>query len=712
MAALSTDLFISGVIGLMRMSDAARETYKLWRQQHDIGVLPDQIEPASDVFCDAWALTHLRDSVEPEIVHMRETDFSDLFEKPDSQISLTIRPGAEAKKVEAVRRVRETLLGDCTCIVDGHPCRLDDVLEIPIGQAGEAPARIPRMLVIQHERWEQQPQALWAPFARALVRTTTDIAVAYPAALGLGPKAEKIIMAMAPTIDTVLSMDSGAGGADAASNLVDAFLAGALEVAAAHPDLITSDRDLKPLIEGILTPLAEEAGREGGLRRLPARRMRDFFTGPLAHGILQAISENSDLYLKGEFAADELAGAVARAALADFVSVERKDFSLRDVMSEKSGLVLYNKLLATVADQPALVIRSSGEVSDALRDFLSGAALRLADAPAPYNWQSDLGADILASAFDVGGKVAAIKVARRLDRELDGSDWTGASKDFATHLIDGFVVGLKGAYVGGDGQGGPRFANVIEAMFTRQQAVDLFKIAANAVASDPSIVLPAHANTQMTALTQTMAAAIASDESGLLSSEDWRTVLSLGLAQAAKNPSTLFAMDGRDPEQQILSVLLSTLLAKASANMSGDATRPGRIMFGETLREALIATLDAATKSVRGAVRPAADQPSALEEFLLNLDGFLAEQGGGGQVRMNADDWLRVFKHFIVQVLDTPPDAPVRDRVSMGDISNLLKDIQPVVVTAAPAAAQPVVLPVPAPSGPDIVPPPIMEEVG
>lgn len=718
-AAVSTDLFLSGVIGLIRLSDAARESYRVWRARKDVHVLPDSLEGMDEAFTERWALRHLRISPDPEISALRHNEYRDLFVNPDFENDLTVRADAVAKKIEAVARVREILLADETCIVNGERCALDDLIGVPCEDHGGRAVRMSRMLILQHELWEREPRSLWAPFARALVQTTMDVASMHPGVLGLSAKAEKILIGMGPTIDSILAMSWEDAGANSAAGVVDTFLAGALEVAANHPDLVTSERDLKPLVEGILTPLAEEAKREGGLRRLRAKRMREFFAGPLAHGVLKAVSDNADLYLKGEFASDELGGVIARATLADFVTSEPGAFNLRGVISEKSAVVLYNNLLATVAEQPGLVLADKGGVSDAVRDFLASAATRLQDAPRPYNWNSDLGADLLSSAFDAGGRVATVKLSRRIGKETAGSDWSKASQEIAASIVGGFVDGLKAEYGGADAGGtATRLPNVIESMFNRQQAIDLFRIVANTVAADPDIVLPADANRQTLALTRTIATAMSADTTGLLGSEDWRRVLSAGLEQAAKNPATLFSMDEDDPEQQILCVLLSSMMQTASANMAAAPSTPGRIMFGETLREAIIATLGAATTSVRGAVRGQDGSPSALEEFLTVLNGFLVDQAGSGaqagaQVRMNADDWVRVFKHFIVEVLDTPPDAPASARVTRSDVVRLLRDIQPVVVSSA--ATQQIVSPpgtLPAHGIAVSSPPTQMEEVG
>lgn len=722
--AISTDLFLSGVIGLMRLSDAARETYRIWRERKDIHVLPDSLEGMSDTFTESWALRHLRVNPDPEIRSLRENEFHDLFVNPDFHNDLTVRADATRQKIEAVARVREILLAGETCIVNGKHRPLGEMIEVPCEEQGQRPVRMSRMMILQHELWEREPQAYWAPFARALVQTTVDVASAHPGVLGLSAKAEKILVGMSPTIDSILAMSWEDPNANSAAAIVDTFLSGALDMAAAHPELVTSDRDLKPLVEGVLSPLAEEARRDGGLRRLRAKRMREFFTGPLAHGVLKAVSENADLYLKGEFASDELGGVVARATLADFVSATPGDFNLRTVMSEKAGLVLYHNLLSTISDQPSLVLADKGQVSDAIRGFLRSSASRLNDAPMPYSWKADLGADLLSSAFDVGGKVATIKLSRRIGQDMGDSDWSTASQDFAANLLSGFVDGLKAEYVDASKPGGgPRLQNVIESMFTRQQAVDLFRIVADTVAANPGVIHPADANSQTLALTRTVAAAIGSDTSGLLKGDDWQTILSVGLAQAAKNPSTLFSMDESDPEQQIICVLLSSMMQTASTNMAGGASMPGRVMFGETLREAIVATLDAATTSVRGALRPDSGGPSAFEEYLGLLDGFLTEEGERvalapgveRQLRLNADDWLRVFKHFIVEVLETPPDAPAEARVSREDVGRLLHDIAPVVVDASSqemAAGPAPALPPAAATIPIRSRPSQMEEVG
>ena len=143
-------------------------------------------------------------------------------------------------------------------------------------------------------------------------------------------------------------------------------------------------------------------------------------------------------------------------------------------------------------------------------------------------------------------------------------------------------------------------------------------------------------------------------------------VAAVAVEEAARNPDTLIARVA-GPEaganaagENYLAVhIVRILLSNASNALRASAAAPtgrrrGTVLFGETLREALIATLRAAADNA-AVLAQGPRHLELLKEFLDELQSFSQDQGGLG-----AGEWLWLYKRFVAHVIVLGDAQPIR----------------------------------------------------
>lgn len=643
---LTSNAFVAGVVGLFRIGRAAQSAYREALRRKTITIPVPALEQLTREQCERNALTFLLENPQMRPLALPpDGPFHALFIDPNPPLSIDrSRPDLYRAAVDHVLETRGWLAP----------------VDIPV-ENGTEPFSVPAAIVLQHRDWEgEQAGSLFAPLGRALAQTVLDITAAQPSLLGLNRKAETLLIGMMPALQNVLDEADWAGAKSiTGQKLVRAFFDGAVQTLASHPDLVTDDEAWQPLVQGVLQPLQEQAALHEGFGFLARDRIDDFFAGPLARSVLSKIQEFPDVYLKGEMAEGRALGAVIRATITDALSVGPRDFDIRNLIGRHGAATLFSNLADVMQRQPELIVRTEGEVSDELRTFLQRAGGILGEEPSLLGQGDQLASELLAAALDAAGSVAAV----RLRARLDGDDWDRTWGLLGSDIISGFVEGLKNVVVPAGGEAG---AGLLDTLVTREQAVSLLKIVAGAIAENPRMV-GKDVNGEVRNIAQGMAAAIAADDKALLTGEDWRSIFAVAMSLAARNPATLFSireigpLDEGDPEPQLAVALIRALLMRASEGFEDDAPQMGSLMFGATLREAVEATLQAASETVMVALSPArrAENIEALNGFVGTLNGLAAGTDAQVEVRLGAGDWIRVFRYFVVHILEHGPDKPV-----------------------------------------------------
>jgi hypothetical protein len=640
---MSPAIFFAGVSGLIRIGQAAQEAYRsnLRDRPIELFVPPEFIKTREQLLSMAFVdiFEHHKDLCAPSCRF--EGLFANLGGRPV--------PAAGAEPMfEDVLAFYKTK----------HWSREPEDAK----RFGDIDLKVSPLLVLTHKEWlDPNQRSPWAKLGLDLAHVAVDFIAAQPEILGLSRRTTEIVGALAPNLSALLADDPGAneGAQGRGSRLVKLFFRASLETIAERPELFVSEDRWKPVVAGIVVPFKEyiEAEPSPGREFLAHERLRETIRGPIAHAVLTAVSAEADSFLTGRFGGDQALGAVARCVLGAVATSDQKDFDLRRVFSEEGAAMIFRSALDVAEKQPDLFVKGIGLEGDAGRQFLRLIAGSIRNGPAPFDFRSGLAPQIASLSIQVAGDY----VAARLRADAGDGVWASVGTDVATNIIGQIVQGFQ------EGVGGRR--NAFARVFQLEQASDVLRIIATHVAENPAMLLGDEANSEVSRIAKGVASLIAHQTSGRLTGEDWRAVVSTTLQLAAANPGALFGVADDDrPESDVAVVLVTTVLEVVGRNV-GERRASGGILFGRTLRDAITATLSAASSNLFLPTDFVADEEGrsrfdlhveALKKFVTELLGHAA--GDNRDLRMSASEWLYVYRHFIAQVLAKGPDADVSEQ--------------------------------------------------
>ena len=662
-------LFVTAVSGLIRMGAAGRKLFVERAQSRDIEVIvslfegdnsrfpmgrPQELQQLALVYASGFDLPILSPGgafdllFTPESVERGHTfDFVNVEDTPQRRDQVqTLIDRFFNEEIEA---------------------RLDPEIRARIALDATADPRV----TLLHKDWltGDGPPRGWRRFGLELAGAALDVVGADPKMLGIDGKAEKLLHALLPNFNALVDAELLNQGGDEqfGERMIKTFMRGAMQAVTQHPDLVTSEERWKPVISSVLAPVVAEAEQsESGF--VTQKRLGELLKGPVLHGALNAINDNADAFLKGDAKGDRVLGAVSRTLLSDLVSDPSRAIGLKDVFSLGGVVTIYNTALKTAAKRPDLFIRGDGTETEAARDMLRGLAdtVKLTSV-APFRLADGTGSEIASIMFDVAADYTDQRIKHHF---ADGGDFDGVWSDvcsgLARDILSGFERGLAGKDV-----------ELFEKLFSRDQALDIFKIMATHIAATPQMITGERANPEVMHIAQSVAAAIAADEMKLMGAQDWRSLIGVMMTAASRNPGVLFSLD-EDGQftDQLATTLISHVLGKAQASMMVEGRAPGRVLFGETLREALIATLQAANTNLKASILTTSEDGgrshiSALGDFIDQLNHYSA-QSGDPELAMTADEWLHVYKYFVAHVLENGQAATAQ--IGPNEVKAVLKD--------------------------------------
>ncbi len=640
---LSPALFISAVSGVIRLGKATRNAYKDKLLQQDFTVLlntfpihkPDDVKwkAIEFLFRDKELIAKCHPGGEfdaifaPECLQDRRTMIlQDQNPMQDKQIPLVIDAFYEA--------MRE---------------RITAALETRIEFAADMDPRVQYL----HKEWlTSATPSGWARFGLELAQVALDVVGAQPQVFGFDKRAEHVLRALAPSLDNLIDRQKLDGGGEEGfgERLIKTFVHTALVSMSERPELITSEDRWKPVVTGLIEPLKDQVAASEGLEFLAHDKLMRVFSGPMAHGALQAINNNADAFLKGDARGESLMGEITRAVLGDAVSVDHTNFNLFKSFTQNGALRIYDATLKTAAARPELFVRGVSEETGAVRTLVQRlAGVMEKEAPPPFDLSSGLSPDIVALTFGVAEEYAV----GRIQAKAGDKDWDSAWADVYSHLVGDILSGF------GEGLGEEH--DLLSRLFSRDQALDLIKIMAGHIAAAPHMATGGEANSEVQLIARAAAQAVASDEFGLLNSSDWRVVIGAMTESAAKNPGVLFSVSAEDGLQHQLGLaLIQNVLFSAADSFQNSPRELGGILFGETLREALLATLNAANANLASSILSGGEDD--VNKHIAGLGLFIEQLNkhattGSAETAMNADDWLHVYKYYIAHVLERGPDV-------------------------------------------------------
>lgn len=640
--ALTSAGFITAVTEIMRLGRTAWLEYRAALRSGEFDILMPEIPELSREDFEAFALGY--------VFRNRPMAW-----RTGGPLEGLFAPGAQAAIVDA--NAPPALTSLCARMVADELCAERGVsAEAFVRDSAGAVLALPPIhpsAIMTLKAWSpDQANQRWVRLGLAIARSSFSLVAAQPSLIGINGRAETIVNAVGQSVLRLVDNDAITHNSRLSfgERAVHIFVQSVLETVSTQPELVIEEPHLAALAKAVIEPLhAEVAASQDAM--LPAMsRLNALLRGPIAMGALQSISEHSDAFLKGDLAKDEALGAVIRAVLTEVVTTRQTGFDLAHVLGPSGVNLVFNAALETARDRPELFVRGQGANTDVTRSLLRGVAGALRDAPRPFKWDGELAPQLAV----VGIDVASAYLQRRLSADPNATGWDAAGADVATHLIGEIMEGLKAGLVSG-----ARF-NPMEHLFTRTQAVEIVKIIALRAVETPGMIVGSTPSPELKNIATAVCRFIAADERRLLAPEDWRAVVGVALAEAAKNPGALFGIDSEaSPERHLAVSLITTLLATAGEGFN-EQRRPGALLFGETLREAMLATLRAAANSARALTATDADGMSnAVAAFVTRLNNMAA--GQDRTLRMGASEWLYVYRWYIAHVVDSGRPEDISD---------------------------------------------------
>jgi hypothetical protein len=473
-----------------------------------------------------------------------------------------------------------------------------------------------------------------APLAR-IGLTLADIALEFvgghPSVLGTGGGTEKLLGSFATNLSELIPDDAEQFGpktqfAERALGIV--LRAGLTTLSDESGQLLHKDalqqlvkNTLKPVIDALPSDLAAQSRWHD---------VTDALLGPAFSTALTTIAGNPGAFLGSGFDTNGAVGALTQALL-----VQAGKSGLKGDFTEAGFIKLFKAAVGVAAERPELFLgrldqKPLGQVAT---DLFGKVATTLQNATPPFD--SDLGIQLAVAVLDtLKDKGPAF---------LDKNDpWENVVGSMVLQVIDGLKNGL--------GAGG----GSIKSLLSRQQLVDLAGIFLKQAAETPGML--AGGNTELQAIVAGVAQALAQDTQGLLTPDDWLGVAAAVASEAIANPSRLF--NATVPSGGIGAKVISDLLCVA---LAAGGRAQGSVLFGPTLREAIIT----AVQAIAGNVDAAGTNQSALEDLATKLTSLVQTKPG----QLGSREWLLLYRTLVTRVLQGGAIGALDD----AEITSLLK---------------------------------------
>ena len=485
------------------------------------------------------------------------------------------------------------------------------------------------------KQWDPKKGPL-SPFAR-VVMTAADIALEYiavnPGIVGVGGNGEKIIGAYAQNLSELLPDDGNFGKNDQfAERLLGVFLRAGFETLGEHPDWVASEAHVAELISESVKPMLEKFP-DDITKEVKWREAAEALAGPAASAAMRVLAEHSDQFFGEDFAAEKAMGALTKALLKQAAETGLSEQFTKD------GLVdLYKAALGVAAKQPALFVGTQEKPAEKLAEQLIGnLAGVLMENPPPFDGAT--GVKLAAAAMDA--------VAANAHRFTDEDEpWEKVAADMVGEL----ARDLSAAIASGS----------MEKVFSKDQLVDLGRIILEQASKTPGMIVGK--DEALKQIAGAVAEAMKKDENLLLNGDDWLEIAQVAAREAAANPGRLFEIVDGDPSGTLAVKLIGAVLGGAGEILAKPDIMKKSVLFGQTLREAVIIVLHATS----GIPAAAGKNLGQIEELVKDLNQLTAQFSD----QLGSKEWLRLFRILLPTLLEEQPLG----ELTLDKANNLLKE--------------------------------------
>lgn len=491
----------------------------------------------------------------------------------------------------------------------------------PLMQVGREPAGY---MVLQQWAKDEGPPPPITRVGLAMADIALEYVGAKPSLFGVGPNGEKLIAAVALNLQSLLPNpdDPGDWRNGFAEQAASIFFRASLKALEDNLDIVVEEDHLKELTQSVVKPLIDMFEANPG--DLPSLTdFRDTVFGPMSQAAVKTLTKHQEKFLGRAFAPEKAVGAMTKVILEESVKGD-----LREMFGDDRLVRLYGAALGVIAEKPELFIGNSDDENMAFaRDLLSSVAGTLKNAPPPFT--KGLAADLAVNTLTV--------FSAHLPARFNNSDpWQRAAAKSVEAIIEGLIVGIQ------DPQKNP-----FEVVFSKEQAVEIVKLFIKQASVTPGMITGDGAKTELKNIVAAIARVMGRDDTNLISSEGWKEIIATALAEASKNPDTLFSIGQDDPEKHLATILIGNLLSAAAENLKTNSRKLGVVLFGEILKEATIETLRVSVRNAKAAGTEEAQK--AIKTLVEGLNKLALDQAGA----IGSKEWEWLFRHLIVEIIET-----------------------------------------------------------
>ncbi|MCP3953103.1 MAG: hypothetical protein GY697_12925 [Desulfobacterales bacterium] len=475
-------------------------------------------------------------------------------------------------------------------------------------------------MVVMVKQWSSEDAPL-NPFAKVIL-TAADIALEYiainPGITGIGGNGEKLIGAYANNLSKLIpEADKLGKNKDFAERLLGVFLRAGFETIHNNPEWVVSEEHVKELITESVKPIIDAFPKDGDIAdKLKYKEVTDALIGPAASAAMGVLAQHTDDFLGKDFSSGTAMGALTQALLTQAAAIEYKNRFTKEGL-----LALYKAALGVAAKQPHLFHREDEDEKDAVAQALIAKyAEALIKSPPPFN--GDVGALLAAATLEVVSENAYRFAGKEKHWEITAAGIVSiVSKDLSTAF---------------------KTNGNIEQVFSTEQLVEIGRVIVKQAVSTPEMIVGQEVALQQ--LVSTVARAMEKDENLLLTGDDWIEIVKVAAEEAAANPGRLFNLDPNDSSPTMAAELISAVLNSAGDILRQDGLKGKTVLFGATLREAIIIVL----RATSGNLEAARDNIAEIERLLAALNKFVEDNAD----RYGNKEWLYLFRVLLSAVLD------------------------------------------------------------
>jgi hypothetical protein len=512
--------------------------------------------------------------------------------------------------------------------------RAKEILAKDTGQKYSDRARSELDDYLALKQWGENEGPL-PPMARvglALVDTVANFVSAHPEAIGIGNNSARFASALARNISALLPEYEKAepltaeewARVDFTDQAILIALRAGLNATRETVDVYLKEEHLQKLVLNVTEPLVD-AFSSGTLRGYDWRQVRDNLLDPMMQAAVGTIAAHQKAFLGEDFDPDEAVGAVTKTLLEEIAATEN---GLLSMIGEEGAIRLYRAALSVVAQRPDLFLGGTDNAKKVAQALIGNAAKVLRNADPVWRGElKDLGRELLLTSIETIDANKALLFS-------EDDPW----EQLAGKLFTQIAEGMK------QGAGGP-----LENLFNRpadQILLQAIRALLEQVATSPEMITGSKVREDVRKIVAAVAAAMAKDDHLLLTAEDWPEIVAVVAYEASRNPGRLFKIDTSDPLNELGTKLISRILATAAEGYQElDSEKHKFLAFGETLRNAIITTLQHAA----GNAKAAFTNLEALETLTKNLNQVVAERPD----ELGAAEWQSLFRRFVTVAIDT-----------------------------------------------------------